>query len=268
MKRDRSFTCCVPSPLDFTGRRAAIIGGTGGIGRAFARALAARGAEVTVVGRTFRDQGTKGISFVQADLSLMTQARRIGATLPAEDLDLVIFTTGVMAGPKREVTPEGIEQDTAISYLSRLVFLRGLARRLGGSTSIRRPRVFIMGFPGSGQRAAVEDLNSEARYARMRAHSNPLAGNEALVLDAADRYPQFDTFGPNPGFARTDVRGNLFGGRNWLYHLLEGVSGLRAKDSDTYASRILPLFAAPEPTGQSGRMFDDKARPILPSSWL
>ncbi|MFF8803174.1 MULTISPECIES: SDR family NAD(P)-dependent oxidoreductase [unclassified Methylobacterium] len=43
----------------------AVVGGTGGIGRAIARDLAARGAEVIVVGQTFRDQATKGIRFLK-----------------------------------------------------------------------------------------------------------------------------------------------------------------------------------------------------------
>jgi hypothetical protein len=45
----------------------------------------------------------------------MREARRVAAALPAEPLDLVIFTTGIMAGPKREVTAEDIERDMAVS---------------------------------------------------------------------------------------------------------------------------------------------------------
>ncbi len=266
MKRDKSFTYSVPANLDFTGRRVAIIGGTGGIGRAFARAVAAKGASVTIVGRKFRDPDVTGIDFVSADLSLMTEARRIGETLPAETYDLVVFTTGIMAGPKREATAEGIERDLAISYLSRLVILRGMAGRMGSDN--RRPRVFVMGFPGSGQKAVIDDLNSDRNYGRMRAHMNTVAGNEALVLDAARRYPQFDTFGLNPGFVKTDIRGNLFGGKNLLYRVMEGLAGILTKDADSYARRILPLLVAPELRGQAGRMFDDKARAIVASSWL
>lgn len=267
MKRDTTFTYDTSS-TDFHGRRVAIVGGTGGIGRAFARALAAKGAQVTVVGRSFKDAGVAGIDFLQADLSSMAEAKRIGDTLPAEYLDLVIFTTGIMAGPTRIETADGIEQDMAISYLSRLVILRGIARGLERAGRSDRPRVFVVGYPGSGQKAKVEDLNSEAKYARMAAHMNTVAGNEALVLDAAERYPGFDPFGLNPGFVKTDIRGNLFGGKNWLYRTIEGLSGAFTKDADTYAARILPLFAAPELSGQSGRMFDDKGRAILPSDWL
>src|SRR5262249_53837292 len=73
-----------------------------GIGRAFSRFMAARGASVVVVGRTFRDSEVPGIQFVKADLSLMREAQRVGQSLPAEALDLIIFTTGILPGPKRD----------------------------------------------------------------------------------------------------------------------------------------------------------------------
>ena len=92
--------------LDLSGLKVAIVGGTGGIGRALARFMASRGANITVVGQTFRDSGVRGIefTFIQADLSLMREARRVGAALPAETLDLFVFTTGIFAAPKRQET--------------------------------------------------------------------------------------------------------------------------------------------------------------------
>lgn len=97
---------------------------------------------------------------------------------------------------------------------------------------------------------------------------NTVAGNEALVLDAAHRYPDIDTFGLNPGFVRTGIRSNLFGGDNWLYRVMERLAGFMTKDADVYADKIAPLFLAPELSERSGMMFDDRARTIKPSAWL
>ncbi|MBR0715143.1 SDR family NAD(P)-dependent oxidoreductase [Bradyrhizobium liaoningense] len=271
MKRDPSIRL---SPvdvktLDLKGLKVAIIGGTGGIGRALALSLAAQGAHVLVVGQTFRDAAVPGIAFMKADLSLMKEAQRVARELPAETLDIVVMTTGVMAGPKREVTGEAIERDLAVSYLSRHVILKQIAARLGTgrSNASMKPRVFVMGFPGSGQAGDVGDLNSEKSYGRWKAHMNTVAGNEAIVLDARDRYPRIDAFGLNPGFVKTDIRANLFGWK-WLRGIVEALTSVTTLAPDVYAERIVPLLVSSDIQGRSGAMFNNKAEAILPSPKL
>ena len=112
MKRDKSFAWnrVDASTLDLTGVKVAIVGGTGGIGRAFSRLMDGRGASIVAVGQTLRDSDVPGIDFIKADLSLMREARRVGKELPAETLDIVLFTTGIFAAPQRQETAEGIER--------------------------------------------------------------------------------------------------------------------------------------------------------------
>lgn len=253
------------------GRKVAVIGGTGGIGRALARVLAAQGASVLVVGQTFRDAGVAGITFRQADLSLMSEARRIGAQLPAEELDEVIFTTGIFAAPQRQQSTEGLERDMAVSFLSRMVIFDAIAGRLGQNrptAASGRPRVFIMGYPGTGQIGTLGDLNAEQSYSAMRVHMNTVAGNEMLVLEAANRYPHLSVFGLNPGLIRTDIRRNFLGSTRWLFALVEGLIGLLTPTPETYARRIMPLLLHPDLDRHSGAFFDAKAQAILPSPGL
>lgn len=129
MKRNKSIAWrrLDPSSLTLNGTKVAIVGGTGGIGRALSRFMASRGARVVVVGQTFRDSDVPRIEFAKADLSLMREADRVAKTLPSEKLDLVVFTTGIFAAPERQETVEGIERDMAVSFLSRLVILREIA---------------------------------------------------------------------------------------------------------------------------------------------
>ena len=91
--------------LDLSSKGLAVIGGTNGLGRAIAQQALARGADVTVVGRTFRDDPTARLTFAPADLSSMREAVRVGLELPAESLDVVLFTTGIIAAKTREETP-------------------------------------------------------------------------------------------------------------------------------------------------------------------
>ena len=272
MKRDTTVTWRpVPAgDLDLTGTHAAVIGGTGGIGRAVSHLLAARGARVHLVGRTFRDAGVPGLEFHSADLSLMREAERVAAELPAETLDLVVFTTGIIAAPKRQETAEGLERDMAVSYLSRLVTLRAMAGRLGADrpTGSRRPRVFVMGFPGNDQTGTVDDLNAEGPYKSMAVHMNTVAGNEALVLDAARRYPHLDVFGLNPGFVKSDIRANLFGEGTLRARLFEAALTPITTSPGTYARRITPLLVAPELEGRGGTMFNRKAAAIQRSAGM
>jgi hypothetical protein len=131
-----------------------------------------------------------------------------------------------------------------------------------------KTRVFIMGFPGTGQAGKLDDLNAEKSYGRWAAHMNTVAGNEMLVLDAAKRYPNASFFGLNPGIIKTNIRRNLFGGDTLLYRFIEWMPGLLAPSAETYAERLTPLFVSPDIEGHSGAMFDRKGLAILPTPKL
>lgn len=255
--------------LPIRGRKVAIIGGTGGLGRALALSIARHGGDVVVVGRTFRDAGVPNLTFLQADLDSMREARRVGQALSAE-VDTVVFTTGIIAAKKREETAEGLERDMAVSYLSRFVITRELAPRLVAQarTAGRRPRVFIMGFPGTDSKANVDDLMGEKRYSAMEVHMNTVVGNEVLVLDSAKRYPELDVFGLNPGLIKTDIRSNLLGAGSLKHRVVEWFIGLLSASPEDYAGRIVPLLFAPELEQRSGAMFNNKALAIHASKDL
>lgn len=269
MKRDKSFTWQPVSPqqINLSGQKVIVIGGTGGIGQALSRVLAKAGAHVIVVGQTFRDSGSSRIEFIQADLSLMREAQRVAELLPAETADMVIFTAGIFAAPQRQETPEGLERDLAVSYLNRRLILRSIAPRMGQDrpTGTRKPRVFNMAYPGSGQLGDPTDLNSEKSYRAMPAHMNTVAGNEILVLDGAKRYPHLNVFGLNPGLIKTNIRSNFLGGKPVLFPLVEGLIGLLMPNANEYAERIVPLLVSPDLETRSGALFNSKGNPILPS---
>jgi hypothetical protein len=247
--------------LDLAGKEVAVVGGTNGLGRALSRAMAERGAQVTVVGRTFRDRGSPRIDFMKADLSLMSEAVRVGRELPS-NLEVVVLTTGIFAAPRREETVEGLERDMAVSYLSRLALLRELAPRL------QNGRVFVMGFPGTGQAGDLDDLNSERSYRATDVHMNTVAGNEALVLDSVERYPNASFYGLNPGLVQTGIRANFLGEGSIRFRIVETLIGWFTIDADTYAARTVPLLFAPELEDRSGAMFNQNGQAILPSEAL
>jgi NAD(P)-dependent dehydrogenase (short-subunit alcohol dehydrogenase family) len=272
MKRDKRVVWrrVDAASLDLQGSKVAIVGGTGGLGRALSRFMASRGASVVVVGQTFRDSDVPGIEFIQADLSLMREAERVAEALPAETLDLVVFTTGIFAAPTRQETAEGIERDMAISYLSRLVIVRSLAPRLGKGrpAASTKPRVFIMGYPGTGQAGTLDDLNAEKSYSGFAVHMNTVAGNEMLVLDAVKRYPNANFFGLNPGLIKTNIRSNFLGENTLRFRFVEWMIGLLSPSAEAYAEDLTPLLVSPDLEGHGGTMFNQKNLAILPSPQL
>ncbi|CAH00421.1 putative short-chain dehydrogenase/reductase [Kluyveromyces lactis] len=250
--------------LNLDNKYVAIVGGTGGIGRELARVLAQKGAKVIVVGRTFRDENVEGIEFIQADLGLVSEASRVAELLPAEKLDLLIFTTGVLAPPARRETSEGLEEDLAVSYISRLVMMNHLVPRLKEHGE-KKPRVFVMGFPGDNYMGDYRDLNSEESYGAISTHMKTVAGNEALVLDFKNRFATVNFYGLNPGLIRTNIRDNYLGKDTWKSRVVEWFIGMTNQTAEQYAEKLGPLLVAPELETHSGAMFDKNANPILPS---
>ena len=237
-----------------------MIGGTDGLGRAIAKHAASLGANVTVVGRTFRDQGAENIKFVKCDLSLMHEAKKLGSDLLSTQNTVYLFTTGIVAAPERQVTPEGLERDMAVSFLSRLVTLNHLIPRLDPPTA---RRVFIMGYPGAGQGGELGDLNAERGYKSRAVHMNTVAGNEALVLHgAAAWWPRgVAVFGLNPGLIRTRIRENYLG-TGLLSAAVESLIGALSVSPDAYAATIVPLLFAPGLEAHSGAHFNQAADAI------
>lgn len=248
-------------PLDLKGKSVLIVGGTSGLGQAIALECQAAGANVTVVGRSFKDDPDK-IHFVKADLSLMSEAKKIGETINAADV--TILTNGIIAALTREETTEGIEMDMAVSYLSRLVILKFLTPRLKPNS-----RVFNMGFPGGNvDKFNIDDLNAEQSYqgGMGPSHMNTIAGNEALVLDYASKSNEILFFGLNPGLIKTSIRSNMYTGvMKIVGPIIEGLIGLFGTTPAMYAKTIVPLLFSKTLDEHNGSMFNPKAQPVKAS---
>jgi 3-oxoacyl-[acyl-carrier protein] reductase len=100
-------------PLDFTGKRVLVIGGSSGIGNGIAHGFRARGAIVTVTG-TRPDEGDyceaedsdfTGLSYRQIDLFDRDAAERLAAEFGP--LDVLVLSQGTVRYGRQEFTRDG-----------------------------------------------------------------------------------------------------------------------------------------------------------------
>lgn len=243
-------------------RKFLIVGGTKGIGAGLARGLLAQGAIVTVTGRSKNDETPSEATFIAMDASTMKACRTlVRQDLKGQTFDTVVFTVGIISRSKLTRTSEGIEEDLAVSYLSRFVIANEI---LKASMLTGRKRMYVMGYPGDKLTIAnLDDLNYEREvYKQMAAHLNTVVCNEALVFSLAKRHTteQVRLFGLNPGLIQTKIRDNFHGGEGtFLGRLVEWIIGWVSVDVDTYVKTVLlPLMAAPELDSKSAVSFSQK----------
>jgi 3-oxoacyl-[acyl-carrier protein] reductase len=100
-------------PLDFTGRRVLVIGGSSGIGNGIAHGFRQRGARVTVTGTRpdsgdyleAEDSDFTGLDYRQLDLTDRSAADRLAAALGP--LDVLVLSQGTVRYGRQEFTREG-----------------------------------------------------------------------------------------------------------------------------------------------------------------
>jgi NAD(P)-dependent dehydrogenase (short-subunit alcohol dehydrogenase family) len=217
----------------FENKNILIIGGTAGIGRALAIECLKYKAKVTVVGRRTPDDALSKAKFVQRDLSSMKAAASLADDVKVSEYDAIVFTNGILCASTRQVSSEGIELDLAVSALSRYAFLKRALKSLK-----KKPRVFVMGFPGKYNSANLDDFNSEKEYKQFAAHMNTVVLNEALVHHYKED-PKISIYGLNPGLIRTEIRQNALGKDSYLSFFVEGAIGLLCKSAESYAKNVL-----------------------------
>jgi NAD(P)-dependent dehydrogenase (short-subunit alcohol dehydrogenase family) len=163
-----------------------VTGASTGIGRELTLSLAREGHRVVMVSRNperaaaaverVRAEGKGEVLSLLADLSLLSEARRVGHELESMigRLDALVLNAAVIP-PRRALTPEGFETAFATNALSPLVLLDTLLPRLKSSAPSRVVTFFGGNEPGGMD---FDDLQSE----KGRPSGFKLYGRSKLVV--------------------------------------------------------------------------------------
>jgi NAD(P)-dependent dehydrogenase (short-subunit alcohol dehydrogenase family) len=210
--------------VDLKGKTVVISGGSSGIGRATALMLAERGAEVIVIGRdptkgaeieAALKQSSGGVgSFLRADLSLLSEARRVVVELTArvQKIDAFIQSAGVIDMEKSK-TAEGLDKMFVINFLHKLLLAEGLAPLLAAA----RGRMVLVATRADRTGLDWSNFEGARGYAgalsMLQLHGASLAIAQRLAEDWKAR--GIGVTAINPGQVDTEIIRSLTGVWKW-----------------------------------------------------
>ncbi len=187
---------------------ALVTGGTTGIGREIALRLAKRGARVIVVGHDIRNGNAAirelpgSVEFLQADLTSMVETERLAREVSrrCDTLHTLVLSAGMVRG-RRVLTPEGMESNFALGYLSRFALV-------GHIQHLLCPAARILLVNGALRNGTIhyEDVNFTRGFSTIRVVSQLAAANDVFALELARRRPELIVLGLKLGPVRTGIR--------------------------------------------------------------
>ena len=250
-----------------SGKVVLITGGTSGIGKATAVALAAMGARVVVNGRDRergqealeeirRDSGSDEVSLLLADLAAQDEVRRLAKEFEAthERLDVLVNNAGRIIDRRTE-TLDGIEAPLAVNHLAPFLLTNLLLDLLKKSAPSR-----IVTVSSEAQRQVkridFDNLQGERRYGAFRIYGQTKLANVLFTIELADRLrgTGVTANAVHPGGVNTNFgQGN----RSPMVLLFRAFKPFM-RSSGQGADTVVYLAVSPEVEGMSGKYFGDR----------
>ena len=215
------------------GKTVMVTGATDGIGLVTARELAGKGARILLVGRneqkganalrTIREAIPEAaLSFHQADLSRMSEVRRLASTIGEAEpkLDVLVNNAGGIFSHRQE-SQDGVELTFALNHLSYFLLTTKLLDLLRAAPSARIVNVASRAHVGA--RMDFDDLEFRNGYHARNAYRRSKLCNVMFTRALARRLEgsSITTNSLHPGFVRTN-----FGASKNPFYFSWAVKGL------------------------------------------
>jgi NAD(P)-dependent dehydrogenase (short-subunit alcohol dehydrogenase family) len=242
-----------------------ITGGTSGIGKAAATALAGMGAEVVVNGRNRergevaveeiqRESGSDNVFLLLADLSVQSEVRRLAGEFRTryDRLDVLVNNAGLVL-KRRTETPDSIEVTLAINHLAPFLLTNLLLDLLRKSA----PSRIITVSSGAERMGKIDfdDLQSEKRYRGFQVYAMTKLANIIFTFDLAERLEGTGVTANcvHPGSVNTNFGANNRGGMALLFRAFKPFM----RSPEQGAETLVYLAASPEAEKMSGKYLSD-----------
>jgi NAD(P)-dependent dehydrogenase (short-subunit alcohol dehydrogenase family) len=259
---------------DMAGKVVVITGGTSGLGRVTAQALATRGARIVLVARD-RERARQTLAALNAvapgrghtshhaDLCLMAETRRVAAEIAAAEprIDVLLNNAGAIFAT-RQVTSEGLERTFALNHMSYFLMSAGLRERLAATPGAR----IVNTASGAHRRGYIDfdDLQSARRYRGFTVYGTSKLCNilftRALARRLAGTGVTANSF--HPGFVAT-----RFGDQSgwWSALTIKFGKTFMALTEEKGADTMIYLAGSPEVEGVTGEYFFER-KPKQPNA--
>ncbi len=254
------------------GKVVLITGGTSGIGKAAATALAGMGAEVVVTGRdrergedavedVRRESGSEKVSLMLADLAVQAEVRRLAREFEAshDRLDVLANNAGLVLNRRTE-TSDGIETTLAVNHLAPFLLTNLLLDLLKKSAPSR-----IITVSSEAQRWGkmdLDDLQSKRSYRAFPVYGKTKLANIMFTYELAERLEGTGVTANciHPGGVNTNFGKNNRGPMTLLFRLMKPFMRTPEQGADT----LVYLATSPDVDGMTGRYLSD--RKVMSSS--
>lgn len=247
-----------PPASDLAGRTIVITGASSGLGAAAASALAARGAELALVGRnrerTLAVAGATGGTAFFADFDRLDDVRELAGALQHryEQIDVLANNAGGLVR-RRAITADGFERTLQANHLAPFLLTNLLLPVLARSGARVIATASVANLQG---RIAFDDLNFERRrwFGGWPAYGTSKLMN-ILFIEELARRTGLEGYSFHPGYVATS-----FGADTALIRFANTVSGGRiGLRPEQGAAPLIHLAAAKDVGVPSGTYFDHLA---------
>ena len=232
-------------------------GGSAGIGRALAEALAAAGLTVGIVARDARRgeeargaiaaaSGNERVELFIGDLSDLVSVRHLATTLTEAHraIDVLVHCAAVYTS-HRAVTADGLERMFATNLVGPFLLTNLILDQLRAG----RARILVLSAP-STVKLDFDDLQAERRFRSLSAFGASKAADLLFTFELARRLEGSGATANaiHPGLVRTNLMHDAPAPLRWA-------TGLVSRSPARAVKTIVPVALAPEYEGRSGRFY-------------